>query len=261
MAAKLETGLSPKSLHHHHAVLRRALHVAASYGYVSRNVAKLVSPPTVREKEVMPPTPEQVATLLEAATGDRFQPLYVLALTTGMRQSELLGLQWAAVDSDAGVLRVTRTLQRYEAEFHLDDPKTVKSRRSIALSAPAVDALKAQRSLQNRERLRAGKLWEGADWGLVFASDDGSPLHGNKVTRAFQLALTRAGLPKFRFHDLRHCAATFILSQGTELKVIQEVLGHSTIAITSKTYAHVMPTLQREATDRLGSLVGSRVKP
>jgi integrase len=258
MLARRKAGLSPRTIQQHHAVLRRALRVAQGYGYVARNAAQLVSPPAVKRKEVAPMSTEQCNTFLKALEGDRLAPLYKVAMATGLRQSELLGLRWVDVDLDEGTLQVTVTLQRYDGAFHLDDPKTERSRRTLALAAPVVDALKEQQALQRKEQkacMRAGWPWEGAAWGLVFATETGGPLLSTKVTRTFQKALQDAKLPRFRFHDLRHGAATYLLSAGVELIVVQRILGHSTIHTTANVYAHVLPELQRDAAERIGAVL------
>ena len=105
--------------------------------------------------------------------------------------------------------------------------------------------------MTEKQRLKDGAEWAGLKWDLVFASETGEPLYGHRVTREFQSALTRAGLPRFRFHDLRHGAATFLLAAGVELIVVQRILGHSTIHTTANVYAHILPNLQRDAVDRL----------
>lgn len=252
--AKRMKGLSPRTVQYHLGILRHALRVAESHSLVERNVARLVTSPTVGRHEIVPLTPGECATFLAAVRGERLEPLYKLAMFSGLRQSELLGLTWGDIDFSAGTLRVSRTLQRYAKAFHLDEPKTEKSRRVIALPAPVLEALRAQRTRQLEERLEAGPAWEGC-WDLVFLTENGRPLLGTFVTRSFQAVLKRAGLPHVRFHDLRHGAATYLLAAGVELKTISEILGHSQIHVTANTYAHVMIELKRDAADKLGAVL------
>lgn len=247
--------LSAQTLHHHHAVLRRALQVAESYGYVQRNVAKLASPPTIHRPEVAPLTPEQSTKFLAAIAGMRDEHLYHVAMATGLRQSELLGLRWEDVDFEGATLSVRTTLQRYGGAYHLDPPKTSRSARTLALPAPIAAALRAQRRRQRVERVAAGPTWQGGRWGLVFTTGHGTPMSGSDLTKRFQAALSRAALPRVRFHDLRHGAATYLLAAGVDLRVVMEIMGHSTITTTANTYAHVLPRLQREAADRLGAML------
>ncbi|BBL78430.1 Tyrosine recombinase XerC [Rubrobacter xylanophilus DSM 9941] len=238
--AKLDGGLSPRTVQYLHVVLHRALKQALRWGLISRNPAEAVDPPKVRKEEMRPLSPEEARRFLEAAEGDRLEALYVLALTTGMRQGELLGLKWEDIDLDAATLTVRRTLTAAEGGRPLfSSPKTAKGRRSIRLTPGAVAALKAHKVRQAEEKLRS-PLWK--DYGLVFTTEAGTPIdRHNLIQRSFLPLLRRAGLPKIRFHDLRHTAATLLLSKGQHPKLVQELLGHSTIAITLDTYSHVLP--------------------
>lgn len=249
-----DAGLSPTSVRHLHAVLHRALGQAARWGYVARNVADLVSPPRVSRVQMCALSPEQSRALLQAAEGDRFEALYVLALSTGMRQGELLALKWADVDLDAGMLQVKSTLQRTPDGFAFLEPKTARSRRQVALTRAAVAALRRHRAAQLEERLRC-PYWQDAE--LVFASEVGTPIEAtNLIRRSFHPLLAGAGLPRIRFHDLRHTAATLLLGQNVNVKVVSEMLGHSQIAITLDLYSHVTPTMQRDAVEALDAVLG-----
>ena len=226
---KLDAGLSPRTVQYLHVVLHRALKQALRWSFVTRNVAEAVDPPKVHKKEVTPLSPEQTRVFLKAASeaGDRLEALYVLAIHTGMRQGELLALKWEDVDLDAGVLRVKGT-------------KTARSRRTVKLSETALKALGSHLTRQLGEIDRVGSMWR--ENGLVFATAIGTPLNRHNLTqRSFKPLLDRAGLPRIRFHDLRHTCATILLSQGVHAKFVQELLGHATIAITLDTYSHVLP--------------------
>ena len=251
MLRKLKEGLSPRSVQYQHAVLRSALQQATRWGIVSRNVARLVTPPRVERPEVRPLTLEEMRHFLSSIEGTRSEALYSLAAGLGLRQSELLGLAWPDVDLEHGTLTIRRSLQRYDGEYHLDEVKSQRSRRTLALPSPLVEALRRQRTVQVAERLKAGPQWQGDEWELVFATEAGAPLSSKAVTRAFKKDLKAAELPEKRFHDLRHGAATYALSLGVPLKVVQDILGHSTIAITADTYSHIANELQRDATDRI----------
>ena len=255
MNGKLEDGLKPLTIRNHLAVLHRALNQALRWGLVQRNVASLVTPPRDRKQEVQPLSPDEARALLDAVKGDRLEALYGIALGLGLRQGEALGLAWEDVDLESGTLSVRHTLQRYDGAYHLDEPKTSKSRRTIALPRPLIEALRCHRTRQVEERLRAGQGWEGDRWNLIFTTMAGTPLSSAVVTHRFQEILAAADLPRQKFHDLRHAAASFMLVQGVALRVVMEVLGHSDIAVTANTYSHVMPDLQRDATDRVGMLL------
>ena len=153
----------------------------------------------------------------------------------------------------SGSLSVRNTLQRYDGAYHFAEPKTQRSRRTLALPKPLVDDLRRHRTLQLQEQLVAGAAWQGREWDLVFCDAIGRPLSGIQVTRRFQQLLLEAGLPRMRFHDLRHGAATILLALGVDLRTIMETLGHSQIGVTMDTYAGVIPELKRDAADRVGT--------
>jgi integrase len=221
---------------------------------VSRNVAKLVDPPRVARHEIQPLTPEQAKALIETSVENRHRALWITALGTGLREGELLGLRWDDVDLDAGRLRVRHTLANVNGELTLLEPKTDRSRRTVLLPDSVVAALRAHRTRQRMERLVAGSRW--VDSGHVFTTLVGKPIHGATVTRAFQAALARAGLPRSRFHDLRHAAATFLLAQGMTLEDVKQLLGHSSITLTSNTYGHVLEQRQREVAAAMDAVLG-----
>lgn len=250
----LEAGLSARTAQYHHAVLRRALGQAEKWGYVARNAARLVTPPTVRRPEITPLTPQQARIFLEGVRGDRLEALYGVAFL-GLRQGEILGLRWQDVDFDAGAITVNRTLQPYGGEYHLDEPKTQRSRRTLPLPPPLLELLRQHRARQVEERLRAGPLWEGDAWNLVFCTPLGRPLAPAEVTRDFKRKLAALGLPRQRFHDLRHASASFLIAQGVPLRVVMEVLGHSTITTTANVYGHVLSDVVRGAIDLQGALL------
>ena len=190
---------------------------------------------------------------MRAASGDRFEALYVLALTTGMRQGEILALKWPEVDLDSGMIQVKATLHRTRAGFEFLEPKTARSRRQIALTGAAVAALRGHRAAQIEERLGC-PYWDDPE--LVFASEVGTPIQSpNLLRRSFFPLLDRAGLPRIRFHDLRHTAATLLLGQGVHPKIVSEMLGHSNIAITLDLYSHVTPTMQKAAVEALDAVL------
>lgn len=224
-------------------------------GIIQRNVATLVKAPRPRHHEMHVLSPAQVRVLLEAVRGDGLEALYVMALTTDMRRGELLALHWSDVDLDARFLQVRYTLQHLKGgTYSFTPPKTAQSRRKIALTDKAVEALRRHRRLQLEQRLKLGDAWHDED--LVFTRADGYPLRANHVLqRMFTPILQRAHLPLIRFHDLRHTAATLLLVQGIHPKVVSEMLGHSTVSMTLDIYSHVLPDMQKDATQALDRLL------
>jgi integrase len=252
-ADRLVAGASPTTVHHLHATIHRALKQAVRWNLVARNVADLVDPPRNAHFQHTTLAPDEARELLRAAEGNRLEALYVLALTTGMRQGELLGLRWRDLDLDRGALQLRGSLQRIGGALVVIAPKTERSKRQVTLTPSAVASLRRHRALQAGERLRMGAAWQGED--LVFTNEIGRPIDSAALTRlSFRPLLKRAGLPSMRFHDLRHSAATLLLSQGTHPKIVSEMLGHSRIGTTLDLYSHVTPTMQREAAMAMESI-------
>lgn len=254
----LQQGLSPTTVRQLHAIIHSALRQAERWGLIARNVAALVDPPRRNRPEMKVLNTDEARRFLQAARDTNREALFVLAVTTGMRQGELLGLRWRNVDLDTGRLSVVASLQRANGKAALLEPKTPRSRRQVGLATIAVSALQKHRQRQSRDRLAAGELWVDRD--LVFPNQLGGPLDAhNMVQRDFYSLLRRAGLPRIRFHDLRHTAATLMLGQGIHPKVVAEMLGHSTVAVTLDVYSHVTMTLQADAASQLDALL--RRKP
>lgn len=249
-AQKLTEGLSTTSVHHLHAVLHRALKAALRLGLVQRNVLDMVEVPSIAHHEMTTLTEAQAQILLATSSGERLEALYVLALATGMRQGELLALRWHDVDLEAKTLQVRFSVHYTKGGYVFTEPKTKYSRRRIALSRIAVEALRRHRTRQLQERLALGETWEDLD--LVFPNTVGKPLDAvNLVKYWFYPLLKRAGLPQIRFHDLRHTAATLLLARGINPKVVSEMLGHSHVAVTLGIYSHVLPHMQQQAADAM----------
>lgn len=253
--------LSARTIQYAHAVLRHALAIGVDWDLIPRNVASAAKPPRITRDPVEPLTPAQAVQLLAAAeeAGDRLVNLYAVAIAEGLRQGELLGLKWQDVDTKAGQLRIVRSLQVVEGGPAFIETKTYRSRRAIQLSQTGIHALQAQRDLQKRERDIAGSRWQRdatSDFrDLVFTNGRGAPMDGSSVTKTFQRRLAQCGLPKQRFHDLRHATATFLLAQGVPMKIVSEKLGHAQIGITMNLYSHVTLAMQQEAADRMDQLL------
>ncbi len=255
---KEQAGLSPQTIHRLHAVLHRALEQAVEDGDIPRNVTDAVRPPKATKGKMETFTIEEARRFLEAAQEDRFHALYVLAVSTGMRQGELLGLTWRDIDLEAGRISVCRQLQydRQAKEFTLVETKSGKSR-SITLTRQAIDALRIHRKQQLEERLALGEAWDSR-WNLVFGTQIGTPMnHGNLLRRSFYPLMKSARVPKIRFHDLRHTAATLLLVAGEHPKVVQEMLGHASITLTLDTYSHVVPSMQAAAASKMEAILGA----
>ncbi len=247
--AMLDDDLSPKTIRIAHNVLNAALRKAVGRGTIARNVCADVRPPRLIHTEIEWFDAEQARHLRTVSADNRWGPLIAVALASGMRQGELLGLQWGDVDLESGVLHVSRQLRR---DGQLVELKSDKHRRGIDIAGTTIAALRRLKREQNEERLLVGQAWEQRN--LVFCTHVGRPLNWRNVTRAYKRMLVTAGLPDRRFHALRHTNATLLLLQGVHPKIVQERLGHSSISITLDIYSHVLPRLGSEAAGRLDLL-------
>jgi integrase len=256
-ASKLNEGLSLRRVRGLHSVLHSALAIAMKWNLVGRNVCDLVSPPVPKRHEIQPLTLEQAQRLLQAAREHKLETLLTLALATGMRRGELLGLRWQDVDFEAGCLHVRRSVGR-TGKYGLieSEPKTERSRRTIVLPAFVLAALKQHQQQQRAMRDEAGNEWQEHD--IVFCGRNGRYFDLTSLDYHFKKLLKSAELPNIRFHDLRHSAATLLLGRGVHPKVVQELLGHSTISMTLDIYSHVLPSIQQEAMSKLDDLFGGQ---
>jgi integrase len=253
---KLDSGLAPATVRRIHSTLYKALSQAVSDAIVPRNAAHVKAPRPAPE-EIRPLSEDEARAFLDAArqSGERFEALYVLAITTGLRRGELLGLRWDDLDLELGTLRVGRALMREGGRHTLGETKTKRGRRQINLTPRTLNALKAHRKKQLEEKMKRAGLYK--DHGLIFASGVGTPVNPeNLIKRSFKPLLKKAGLPEIRFHDLRHTCATLLLSRGVHPKLVQELLGHATIAMTLDTYSHYLPSMGDQAAGAMGNAFG-----
>ena len=251
---RLSERLSHNSVVQAHGVLRKALKDAVKEGAISKSpIDRLVYAPTPKAREMDCLTEEEISRLL--GIDDEWQPFWSFQIGTGLRLGEALGLSWDNVDMDRRRVMVRRSLQAVKGQGLLyQPPKTIKSRRTVVLPIPVVDGLSAHRSRQAEQRLQLGPDWEGEN--LVFPNEWGKPMHPTRVNRALNRSIKAAGITRhIRVHDLRHTAASLALRNGIHPKVVQEMLGHSTIAITLDIYSHLMPTMQEEAADKMGEFL------
>jgi integrase len=231
-AKKVGEGLSATTVNHFHNVLHKALDTAVKWNLVARNVCDLVSPPRRKQFEVQPLSLDQVHKLLSVVKGHYMEALFKLALATGLRRGELMGLKWQDINFDTGVLQVRRILSRVPTKmpgkgYVEAEPKTQKSRRSIVIAPFALEALQQHRVSQLEAKVTAGSAWQEHDY--VFCTSIGTHLNPTRdILDQLKVLLKKAGLPNIRFHDLRHSAATLLLSVGVHPKVVQERFEPST---------------------------------
>lgn len=253
--AKSASGLSPRTVQYILAILRRALRAAEAEKLVTHNVAAVVDSPHVTAPEMDPYDTGEVLELLEAVKGDRLEAVYTTAVALGLRRGEALGLRWDDVDLEKGSLTVRQQLQRVGGALMFSDPKTARSVRKLPLPQLLADALKEHRARQNEEKLRAGSKWANTA-SLVFTTKKGTPIEPRNLVRHFRMVTERAGLRPQPFHGLRHASGSILIAQGVNPRVVQQILGHSTPAMTSR-YTHVVEKSVEEAAERMNeALVG-----
>lgn len=237
-----------------HKILHRALNQALKWGLVARNVADAVDKPRHKAKEMRAFSQEESGRFLEAAKEDRLFALYLVTVSTGLRMGEALGLKWADLDFAKGTIQIQRSLQWGKEGPYFEEPKTAGSRRTVPLPSIVMAALKTHKAKQAVERLALGAAWEDMD--LIFPSEIGTPLNkSNLRNRSYNPILKRAGVPKLRFHDLRHTAASLLGAAGVPIRVISEILGHSSPSITLNIYSHILPGNMEEAAAKMNSIL------
>jgi len=248
-SCKANSGLSARTVRHHHMVLHKALSTAVEWSLISRNPADAVRPPRAKSAEMQTWDESEVSQFLAVARDSHYYVLFYTALFTGMRRSELLALRWQDVDFIYSQIYVNRSLHHLkDGSYVFTQPKSAKSRRTIALPPSAILTLKEHRD--NAAMDRAMLEVPLTDNDLVFSTIEGKPLRPNTITLAWQTTAAKAGVKVIRLHDARHTHASLMLKQGIHPKIVQERLGHATIAVTLDTYSHVAPGLQEAAAMR-----------
>ena len=249
-------GLASRTVRYIHTILHSALADAVRWNLLSRNPADQATPPSARaaqSPEMRAWTAEQLRAFLTHVGEHRMYAAFLLAGTTGMRRGEVAGLKWADIDFERSRLAVRRALVTIGYEVAWSEPKTDRGRRSVALDHHTVAALRAHRARQAQERLALGPAYSDED--LVFAREDGSAPHPERLSKVFAGEARKAGLGVIRFHDLRHTYATIALQAGVHIKVVSERLGHSDIALTLNIYSHAIPALEEAAADRVADVI------
>ena len=248
-------GLSARTVRLLHTIIQRALADAVRLGVLDRNAAQAADPPSRRaaRSPIFPTwSPTELRVFLRSARADEHYVAFRLAATTGLRRSELLGLRWCDIDFEREQLRIMQTVVLVGNAVGIGRPKTDRSRRVVALDRRTLGVLSQHRRTQIEKCHAKGRR---LDEQLVFATEDGGPIHPALFTYYFQRRVRMSGVPRIRLHDLRHTHATHALQAGIHPKIVSERLGHSTIAITLDTYSHALPSLQRDAAELVAALV------
>lgn len=247
-------GLSPTTVRQFHNLLHKVFETARKWGLVKNNPAKAADPPKRAETEMQYLTPDQARAFIEACEepGQRYGDLFKLAVLTGLRRGELLGLRWQDLDLQNNVASIRQTLVRStEGNLRFQTPKSSTGERTVALTHRVIHTLQQHRERQQEKREEVGSGWQGEDHDLVFTNAVGAPVDPSNLRRTYDKVLEENDLPMIRFHDLRHTHATLMLRNGEHPKVVSERLGHSRVQITLDRYSHVLPNMQDEAAQDL----------
>ncbi len=250
-------GLSAQTVLHFHRLIHRALGQAVRWQLLARNPAEAVEPPRPQRTEMRALEDAQIALLLKSLEGSRLHAPVLLAVSTGLRRGELLGLRWSDVDLERGCLTVNRSVEQTKQSLRFKIPKTERSRRMVALPSFTVDMLRAHKREQTEARLKLGPAYQNDD--LILPREDGSLWPPDSFSTAFAAFVRRSKLPHVRFHDLRHSHATQLLKQGVHPKIVSERLGHSKVGITLDTYSHVLPSMQEDAARKIDAALRDAV--
>ena len=251
-------GLSPSTVHHIHRVLKRALGQAVKWKLLSRNPADDVDPPKVERREMQTYNMLQTAELIEIVHHTRMLIPTVLAVLCGLRRGEIAALRWRSVDLAASRLAVVASVEQLKGGTRLKETKSGRAR-NVALSSTVIEELKAWRTQQAQEFLRLGVRPDGDTF--VCTQADGRPYQPTFITHEWRRLINGSGLPRLRFHDLRHAHATHLLASGVHPKVASERLGHSQVGITIDLYSHVMPGMQEDAAAKVDAALRAARKP
>lgn len=247
--------LSPKSVKNIHGILHKALQQAVAVGYIRFNPADACTLPRAEKKEISPLDEEQIATFLKAIEGHRHELLYKVALFTGMREGEVLGLMWDCVDFEKGTITIKRQLRREQKKggaYYITTPKNGKPR-TITPAPWVMKLLRSQKARQAEQQLKMGPLWEAS--GMVFTNETGGYLSYRTVYDCFKRIVAQMGTPSTRFHDLRHTFAVASLRAGDDIKTVQGNLGHHTAAFTLDVYGHVTEQMKKDSAQRMEGFI------
>jgi integrase len=251
-------GLSSQSVVHFHRLLNKAFTQAVKWQLLARNPIQAVEPPRAERQEMRALDEDETASLLSLLGDSRLYMPVMLAVTTGLRRGEILGLRWSHVDLATGTITVVQSLEQTKEGLRFKPPKTHRSRRSIAVPPITVEALRSHRAKQAEEKLALGPTYDDHD--LVCPRPGGAAWPPDMLSTAFAALVRRSDLRSFRFHDLRHSHATHLLRAGIHPKIVSERLGHSTVGITLDTYSHVLPGMQEDAVRLLDAALTMAMK-
>ncbi|MGN7169300.1 site-specific integrase [Paenibacillus cellulositrophicus] len=259
-------GLSSGTIQINHRILKNIFSRAVEWKIIKSNPVTSVKKPKVNSKVIIPYDEQEVSQLLQALEKEplHWRMMITLALTTGMRRGELLGLEWKHIDWKTGVIDVSQTLvQALKGEIIVKEPKTKNSKRKISLPGSVLEELREYYAYRIKERDKLKDAWngkdrEGREWNFIFSHADGTPFHHERPYLWFRQFIKKNGMRYIRFHDLRHTSATLLINQGVHAKIISDRLGHGNITTTMNIYGHALRSADQAAADKFDSLFTSR---
>lgn len=245
--------ISPKTVKNLHGIVHKALQQAVEIGYIKLNPAAVCVLPKVQKAKINPMDEQQTKLFIKAIANEPLRRLFLVALFTGMREGEVIGLTWDNVDLKNGTIYITQQLQRHDGEYKLMPPKNSKSR--LIVPAPYImDILKEEQTAQKENRLKAGPLWENKN-GFVFTNAIGGHYSQQYVHKKFKNVVQSIEMPSLRFHDLRHTYAVAAIRAGDDIKTVSENLGHASVAFTLDIYGHVTDEMRQSSAERMQAYI------
>lgn len=251
MASPMKDSISPKTVKNIHGTLSRLLNQAIEIDYLRVNPATRCKLPRIEKTKARAMDRREIAAFTQQIQGHRFENAFLLALYTGLREAELLGLKWDAIDMDNGIIVVKRQLQKIDGAYALTPPKGNKIR-TVHVGQHALDVLRKQKRIQAEWRLRAGSAWR--DEGYVITDESGHFIKGHTLWNHFKKVVASIGSPDVKVHGLRHSYATSAIQSGVDVKSVQDALGHYSAAFTLDTYGHAMKDVQKANAAKLDAL-------
>lgn len=244
--------LSSENIRKIHTIINDSLNKAYKWGMISKNPASLVDAPKVIKKEVEVWNQEEINCFLKHAKSSRYYHAFLLALTTGMRQGEILGLRWKDIDEENQTISIVQTLSHKGQELSVG-AKTESSNRHISIDSQTLMQILKVKPKQKEEMMLNRPVYNDSN-DLVVRTSTGAPLSPRNLLRTFYSIIKKAGVKNIRFHDLRHTHASLLLKQGVNPKIVSERLGHANVRITLDTYSHLLPNLQKDTANEFGKM-------
>lgn len=257
--SKKLVGRSPTTVRNLHRLIHVVLEEAVAHGILPRNPSSSIRGMKIADREMLVMRADEIPQFIRSAQNHRMHALWILAISTGMREAELLGLRWSDIDFTQRIVKVRQTIHRIEGHFTCTAPKSASSRRDLPLADDAAIAVLKWRTEQAEERRLCGDAWTTVFEDLVFTTSVGTPIMHDNILRQFHRVIRDAGLnEKLRVHDIRHTFATLLLERGVHVLIVSKLLGHSSVTITLRVYGHITLRMHDQARVEINQIIGSQ---